>query len=128
MMKKIPPTALLLACALVGCTVNQINDQEKHVAKFRETRSLYNKALLRCEEIANKKYHGQLYGSVRVEGEARVAVSRGYEKECRVCADNYDRKMRALWDAQPADVHAFYEQRRAELHQENNAVNEEAKR
>ncbi|MEB5750707.1 hypothetical protein MXF13_12565 [Leclercia adecarboxylata] len=120
--------AALVAATLVGCAVKQHDTLGDELSQFRTTRSLYNKALLRCNYLVTEKYQGSLYGLTSLEGAERREVEAAARADHATCESNFQRKSAALWEEQSPEVHAFYEQRRAELNKEFEQVKAEAAR
>ncbi|MGQ9451847.1 hypothetical protein ACP4QI_010225 [Leclercia sp. TB492] len=128
MINVITTAALMVAFSLTGCTAPQKDTPISQLNQFREIRTLYNSAYLRCHEKVREKYYSRLVGEKLVEGAEREAVSHAYYTERRVCTDNYNRKMQSLVDAQSPEVKAYFEQRQTEQHNQIIAIEKEANR
>lgn len=118
--------AALVAATLVGCAVKHHDTLGDELSQFRTTRSLYNKALLRCNYLITEKYQCCLYGLTPLEGAERREVEAAARADHATCESHYKLKANALWEAQSPEVHAFYEKRRAELNKEQRVINAEA--
>ncbi|ELK5289430.1 hypothetical protein Q6670_004098 [Salmonella enterica] len=119
--------AVLAAAALSGCAAKTDTTYE-NVGKFRAERNLIDRGYQRCKENVDAKYHEALFSKGHLEGVKRAAALDMSQNEKAVCKINWERKAQALWAHQPADVLAYYEARRKEIHAEIDAINAEAER